>query len=283
MTALFTRDVAVTVGTLRIAARPEGNEEQVKPTLRMTFKVEKSLNRDPNKADLKIWNLSEKSRKAMQTEEKLPVIIEAGYVGNLQQIFSGNMEFSSSSRQGPDWITELQSGDGSQAYRSARISESFGPGTQLSALLKKAAEGLGVGLGNAVEKFDGGGFRGGLTELTKGASIVGRVSDVLDKFVTTAGFEWSIQDGQLQVLKPDETTSDQAVRLTQESGLIGSPELGEKGRLKARSLLQGNLVPGRSVEVIAEQVDGFFRIQKTTHTGDTWGTPWYSDIEARPV
>ena len=78
MTALFNRDVAVTVGTLRIAARPEGNEEQVKPTLRMTFKVEKSLNRDPNKADLKIWNLSEKSRKAMQTEEKLPVIIEAG-------------------------------------------------------------------------------------------------------------------------------------------------------------------------------------------------------------
>jgi hypothetical protein len=278
---LFNRDIAVTVGTLRIAARvQEGDALVAKPTLRVAFSIEKSLNRDPNKAEITIYNLNEEHRKGLQ--KKLPCIIEAGYVGTMEKLFSGDVSYASHNRETTNWVSKLQSQDGGVQYTSARMSKSFGPGTQMSALLNQAASALGVGPGNASQAF-GGALRGGLTQFTKGVSVSGRVSDVLDKYVSTAGLEWSIQDGQLQVLQPKGTTQQQVISLTPDSGLIGSPELGEKGIVKAKSLLMGGLLPGRKVHIEAALVTGFFRIEKVKHYGDTWGTDWYSDLEAKPL
>jgi len=35
--------------------------------------------------------------------------------------------------------------------------------------------------------------------------------------------------------------------------------------------------------VKSEQEDGWFIIQSVTHTGDTHGADWYSDVEAIPA
>lgn len=280
---LFNRDFAVTIGTKRIAARAEGDKEKVKPTLRVAFKVEKSTNRDPNKARVAIWNLSPDNRATLQSEERVPVIIKAGYVDEIGQIFIGDLEFAASERQGPDWVTEFESGDGSRQYRSARINESRAAGTLLQDVLKLSSEALGLGLGNALEKIQSGDFKGGLQEFTTGVTLDGKASDILDKYMTAAGFEWSIQDGQLQVLRPNETTPELVPQLTFGAGLIGSPELGEAGKVRARSLLRSRLAPGSKVEIISTEVDGFFKIEKVIHAGDTWGNDWYSDLEAIPL
>lgn len=280
---LFNRDFAVTIGTKRIAARQEGDKEEVKPTLRVAFKVEKSTNRDPNKATVAIWNLSPDSRATLQSEERIPVTIEAGYVDEIGQLFVGDLEFAASERQGPDWVTEFESGDGSRQYRSARINESLAAGTLLQDVLKKSSEALGLGLGNALEKIQSGDFKGGLQEFTTGVTLNGKASDILDKYMTAAGFEWSIQDGQLQVLRPNETTPELVPQLTFSTGLIGSPELGDAGKVRARSLLRSRLAPGSKVEIISTEVDGFFKIEKVVHAGDSWGNDWYSDLEAIPL
>ena len=282
MSRLINRDIVVTIGEVRIASRPEGDDDIVKPTLRVGFKVEKTTNRDTNSSVVDIWNLARKTRSLLQ-EENIGMIVEAGYVGSTRQIFSGDVANTETKRDSVNWITTVHSGDGLVAYRSARLSESFGPGTGLDDVLKKLTTQLGVGLGNALEKIGEGNFRGGLTEFTNGLSVAGRVSDQLDRFLTTAGFEWSIQDGQLQLLRPGEATDDEAVKLSKGSGLIGSPEVGEKGVVKARSLLQGDIVPGRPINIEAEEVNGFFRVDKVVHTGDTWGSDWFSDVEATPL
>jgi hypothetical protein len=283
MSDLFNRDIAVTVGTLRIAARVKqagGSALVAQPTLRVAFAVEKSLNRDPNKAEISIYNLNDEHRKALQ--KKQACIIEAGYVNTMEKLFNGDLTFVSHNRETVDWVSKMQAKDGGVQYASARINKSFRPGTQMTAVLNQAAQALGVGMGNAQQAFSGS-LRGGLTQFTKGVTLSGRVSDVLDKFVSSAGMEWSIQDGQLQVLQSKSTTQQFVINLSADSGMIGSPELGEKGIVKVRSLLMGGLLPGRKVKIESAMVTGFFRVEKVKHYGDTWGTDWYSEMEAKPV
>jgi len=30
-------------------------------------------------------------------------------------------------------------------------------------------------------------------------------------------------------------------------------------------------------------MNGFFRVEKVVHSGDTWGSDWYSELEAKPI
>jgi hypothetical protein len=100
------------------------------------------------------------------------------------------------------------------------------------------------------------------------------------------GYSWSIQDGKFQLLGPEETLGDQAFLLTTATGLVGIPEAGEDGLVKARSLLQPEILPGKLVELQAESLDavnGAYRVEKATFIGDTWGNDWYVDIEGKPI
>lgn len=293
MGRLFNRDVVVTIGSKRIASRPKSDPEITKPTLRIRFRINKSLGRDPNTAELTLWNLSEESRAAFQEEGNPPVVVEAGYVDETTQVFSGDLFRASNVRNGLDWETTIEVGDGAASYRKSRISESFGPGTSVEDVVNKIVDSMkGLGAGNVLDKLGEGSLRGGVDEFSKGRSIVGLSAEKLDEVLSSAGIDYSIQDGMLQALKPNETTGDDAVQLDAASGLIGSPELGDSGVVKARSLLQGAIAPGRRIEIRAvraaqgrEQVrfEGAIRVEHVTHVGDTWETDWYTNLEGEMI
>jgi len=281
MSELFNRDFAITVGSTKIQAREPSDVSIAKPTLRIAFKVEKSLDRNPNKADVQIWNLNEDHRKTLQ--KKQAIIIEAGYVSTMQLLFAGDITFVNHVREGADWVTTVQSGDGANEIASSQMNVSFAPGAQMTAVLKATAESLGVGLGNAMEKIGKGEFRKGFTEFSRGVVASGPTKNVMDKLASTAGFTWSVQDKELQILGPLDTTTEELVSLTKDSGLIGSPEVGEDGIVKAKSLLQGTIRPGRQIQIESLMMNGFFRVEKVVHSGDTWGSDWYSELEAKPI
>jgi len=120
--------------------------------------------------------------------------------------------------------------------------------------------------------------------LKKGVTLSGRSSDMLDKWMKSVGLEWSIQDGRVVANKADDTDDQETVRLFSTSGIIGSPEIGEDGTLTARALLNGNIAPNRRVRVLTELVEGVYKVNKVTHTGDTWGNgPWFSNFVAREL
>ena len=281
MARLFLRDVSVQIGTVLIRSRVDA-ADQAKPTLRVTFSIEKTGARHPNTCELAVYNLSKDNRTAVQ-QRLVPCIVEAGYAGERSQLFSGDLRFTTSKREGVDFVTNFTIGDGVKEYTSARFNENFGPGTAVRDIIEKIAGALGVGLGNVVEKLREGGFRAGFDEFTKGAVFSGQASEELDKLMRAVGLEWSIQNGQLQVLKPKETTKDPAIALNKASGLIGSPELGEDGIVRGRALLQGQLSPGRLIKLESLLVDGFFKLTKTIHTGDTWGADWTTEFEGTPL
>jgi len=277
---LFDRDCRLMVGSIVIPSRLEKPVGTPTPVLRTRFSIEKTEDRTPNSASIEIYNLSKQKRKAIQVKG-LPVSIDAGYLNRKDRLFFGSLEWADSRREGADWVTVFEARDGQFEFGSRRMSLAFGPGTTLFSLLQACAARLGLGLGNSAVKFAA--PRRGLTAFKTGVVVNGRIADILDKYVTAAGYTWSIQDGQLQVLAPDETTVEELVTLNEFTGLIGAPEKGEKGSITARSLLQGAIRPGRRVWIVSQQADksGTFKVGRTQYVGDTWGTDWYTEFEGK--
>ena len=287
---LFDREIILDLGTRRIASRDSETGER-KPILRVQFQIERTLQPEPNTADISIFNLAPESRAAIQ-DKGISTEVQAGYFGIISLIFKGDLDYGSTVRTGPDWVTTFQATEGGKQYRRARVNLSFDAGTRIGDVIKTAAGQLGLGLGNVAAQIAKGIPRGTALQYVKGLVLSGQASREFTKIVKRAGFEWCIQDGQIQFTRPGQVLDpNEAIVLNQATGMIGSPEQGEKGLIRVRSLLQPDLQPGKRVQIQAgprdasgvSEIDGFFRVEKTVFSGDTWGGDWYSDIEARPV
>lgn len=258
--------------------------------LRVNFSVEKSTSSEPNKSHVSIYNLSEDTRARLSKMSQAQVTLEAGYPTTIARIFNGQ------TRKGPtgiqtgktntDWVTKLECGDGEAAFTEKRFKGSFGAGTPVQTVARELAKALGLGAGNLEAAMRSGNFRQGITEYPHGVAINGRASEELVKLMTSLGLEASIQDGQLQVLRSNETLSGQAVLLTPETGLIGTPSYGssEEGKeskgpptLKVKSFLQPSLRPGVQVKVESAAVRGYFKVKSVTHAGDSRSGDWVSE------
>jgi hypothetical protein len=289
----FTRDLELNVGGIIISSRAEGQDiggtgesTQTRPTLRVGFRVERSLVKDPNKAEVKIYNLSFPSRGIIGSQN-VGVALEAGYIGNRSRLIFGQLRKATHAKQGTDWVTTIQSIDGINAFRN-RISLTFRPNTSVKQIYDAVADELGVGLGTIKAKIEQalarklGKKKLSTTDIIKnGAVLVGTAADVFQEQLANINLEFSVQNNEAQALSPGELLGIEIVKLNEETGLIGNVEVGEKGLIKARTLLSGAYIPGRGVQLMSLQSSGLFRCERVIHIGDTWGSDWYTDLELR--
>lgn len=262
--------------------------------LRFEFEVTKSLTKTPNKWQIVVTNLSEQHRAALQGKG-LRVVLSAGYEGTEAIVLVGDVRDCDSTQDGPHWKTKIQGGDAERGYRYGRVSEAFREGVGVTTIVQKVAAQMGVDASGAraIERLAG-------RQFVSGYAVHGRASRELDRLLRGFGLEWSVQDGKLQILAPDQTTQDPIIELDFTSGLVGSPTLntptGEvvkidpftkkvdtsRGRptLKAQSLLQPEIRPGRRVTIDSSTgIRGTFKITEVQHKGDTAGDDWYSNLE----
>lgn len=252
--------------------------------LRMAFNVVSSTRPEPNTAELSIWNLNEDSR-ANVVKKAIPVIIEAGYAKTPGEIFKGYLRDGVSENKGVDWITTLISGDGDAAWRDSRVAESFAAGSKVDDVIKALFTRLGptVNAQNAIEAVKKGKFREALTEFTKGTVLYGKTVEELDKLIKSKKMQWFIEGGQVQVIDRDAFVPGPAFKLTHNTGLVGSPQVGEGTLVKCTSLLQPTFRLGRALVLDSDTAKGTFRIEKLTHQGDDYTQEFYTHVEARAV
>lgn len=282
MTRLFSRRCIVHIGR-----PPTPNEFALKtPTalriegLRVVFKVERDLKPQPNQVEFVIYNLSESSRAKLENVGQR-VVLEAGYEDAVAQVFSGDVRRAFSTKQGSDWLTKIEAGDGERAFVFGRVSKSYAPGTSVADVARDTIKALKTDPGAALEKV------GQLVgEYSSGFAQHAKASTELTRLLSPHGFSWSIQSGRIEVLGPNEHLPEAAPLLTPETGLIGSPTISiptkrtQPSTLKCRSLLLPTLRPGQRVVLKAEAISGTFVATKVAHVGDTHGGDFYTDIEA---
>lgn len=284
MSELFAREWRVSIGSGTVAAPllTAGDSAALSTSdLRIAFSIKKTLTKEPNSCELRISNLSDVSRNKLN-QKHMPVIVEAGYRGSLGVVFSGDSRTVDHIRESADWTTLVHCGDGERAYNFGRVSESFGPNTPVTTVIRNAAQGLGIGLGNLDSVLA---IIPAIQVFKHGFTAFGPASSVLEKALAAAGYTYSIQNNALQIQRDLQAVNPQAFLLSPESGLVGSPEhtapnaKGKPAVLKVRALLNHRLLPGNIVRVQSRAVDGEFIIQVVEHTGDSHGADWFTNLE----
>lgn len=278
--------------------------------LRFSFQIEKTLSETLNNSTISVYNLNKEDRKTIEQPNNA-LILKAGYIDHVgtQEIFIGIVRRTLTRRDSVDWITDIELDDGLIAYRDSKLSVAFKPGSKAVDVLNFIAKSFGLPVHkftNFPDKY-----------YPHGWSFVGRSRDAMTKVCEFLGCEWSIQNQEIQILKKGKATQNEAVLMSAESGMIGSPELetktlsdqdaakqgvttnskgavvratktdeGTKPRLqvsgyRVKSLLQPTVQPGQIVKLVAEGIDAFLKVETVSHSGDTHGDDWFTELSLR--
>lgn len=252
--------------------------------LRVEFQIEKTKDSTANKAEIKVTNLNKETRATIREKDAL-VRLFAGYKNDLGAVllFTGNAQHIVNSWETPDIVTSIEAQDGQRVLRETRASFSYGNRTSANVIVNRLANEIGLPLR---QDFN-------IEGDYQGYSFNGLARDGMDEITRRFGYAWSIQDGEIQIVKREGNTGRVAVVLSPETGLVNTPErlIDQEGEFeealekelewKLTSLLNPRLSPGALVELQSEQANGIFQIEKVRHFGDTRGTDWYSEIEVK--
>lgn len=279
MTKLFSRSVDVVVGPKRLTG------------IDCAFEIEKTIKPEPNTCELKIWNLSEDTRAAFEEisprkkfqTKGIPVRIEAGYVDDRAILWLGDLRNVYSEYDGVDWITTMNAGDGALAYQNSRVNISYGPMTPAETVLRELVRRLGVGEGNLAQAIALFRVTGIWKVYPNGVVLSGSAARELTDFCRSAGLEWSIQDGTIQILDRGQALRGKAIRVSSDTGMVGSPSVDNLGVLSVRTLLIPDVRVGSMLVVDSTRIKGTYRVVKARWTCDTSSTDWFIDMEARRI
>lgn len=255
--------------------------------LRITFEVEKTLVSSPNKAIIKIYNLSPDNETKIKKEYD-DIVLNAGFKDETRLIFRGNLKYVYQYRDGNDHITEIHGGDGDADFKNSVMNETLAAGTTRKQLVDRA-----------VKSFSGGTIAGttqvGSDQgLPRGQVVSGNTRHILNKVAKDVGANWSIQDGALQIVSTRDVLPGQAFEINSDTGLLGAPEISDKG-ISLKMLLNAKLRVNGSVKLNNNDIkakkqkqnkpksgqtnkapvrldpDGIYKVIKLKHVGDNRG------------
>lgn len=281
---VFGRAAKLQVGTL-VFEHGKG-----KSALDFDFSIEKTLSGNPNKAEIKVYNLSRKHRSELSKQKRYPLVFSAGYDEGTTMIFRGDIRhIENENENGNTSITTIEAQDGIDAHQFTRANLSFGRGAPVGDVVKALASAMsanGLGIGNVVEAAKGMALEGiGANTFAGGVSFSGQASKEMRKVVESTGHEYSVQDGSIQITKRGVAVGRSASLLTLQSGLVSAPVKDAKGVITAVCKILPDLLPGRQVEFRGTfDTVGQFRITACKYTGSTsGGDVWDAEITCKEI
>lgn len=263
--------------------------------LRCTFNIERVGYHVPWYAEITIWNLSEKLQLDIitKTKEGMLVSVKAGYQhGAYGTIFTGEIFQPLFSRENvTDFILTLNCLDGLGLIASNICAFSLEAGYDyagtIAEMCKKAHSPIKLGkISNRVEK----------KTLPRGKVFFGEPSKYIRQLDQDQGTQTWLNNGELNVSHIDDAPAEVALRITPESGLIGTPEQTDNGvifrtllnplldiknppmavKLDMTTIRQAKVRQGQLVSPLDE--NGFYKVARVVHIGDTRGDDWYTEV-----
>jgi len=272
----FNRSASITIG-------PVAGQGINVTRLRINFVVKKTNNKEPNEAEIKVYNLSRASReeldKNLEAEEGAKVFLNAGYTEGEGEdvVFIGDVTKISHTIDRPDIITTIEAQDGQKNLSSVDASLSFPTGTSARTILQTL-------LNLYPNKNDLANLVFPDISIQNGFSLAGLAQDGLDKITSLLGLDYSVQNDEIRLIPLNGSNGTLAILLSATTGLINSPERindeTEKSLGKSTvknpgwrltSLLQPKIIPGGRVAVTSEDISAntIFTVVSVEHRGDT--------------
>jgi hypothetical protein len=260
MATLYKRNINLTVQDL------ETRDQYKFDGLRIAFDFVKSYEGIPNSGTITIYNVSKDARAPLDKVGNV-LVLRGGYGNENKQLLTGSILKSETTDEGVDIVTSLEIGDGAIALASAHVSQVFPKGNTELNILEAAVASLkdeGISLAS---NFDTTPFE---TKLPRAVSVSEDAKSVLTEYTQKRGYTWSVQDSQLQILKLDKGTTEPAIKLGPQTGLIGTP-VTSFSNISFKTLLISELAVGRKVVIDLPTVTGNFVVLKLNGRGDNYG------------
>ena len=268
--------------------------------LRFTFQVRASDVATPNNATIRVYNVADSTRNKVQEFDKVTLV--AGYEqGNQGIVFVGDVKrYFFGREKNVDGFLQIDAGDGDVAYNQATLAQSFAPGSTDADQLSVAAKSMGIPLASTATGFL---EAGGTNPSVRGKVWFGMARGLVEEIAYSNGCRWSIQSGELTMIKNTSYLPGQTIEINSSTGMIGTPESTEDG-VVFRCLLNPLLHVGRLVHISSNLInqyqiigngnfdfpsigaqffpatvtaDGTYRILVVEHQGDSRGSDWFSE------
>ncbi|MEX3929737.1 hypothetical protein AB4Y36_38000 [Paraburkholderia sp. BR10936] len=239
--------------------------------LRVAFEVTKTLEKTPNPAKIRIWNLTRQHMGAVLSKLYTTVALSVGYEA-LRVIYAGDIVKSNVERDGMDFVLELECGDGNTAYTSARANMTLPAGTTDA----QAARAL---VGTMPDTTRG---AMGVTR-TEGSArarvYCGNTRDCLSNLARANEADWSIQDGAIVMLPANAAIAGAGPLISQDTGMVGMPRQTDNG-LEVNCLCNPAILVGGVVRVqsILPHYSGDYKVVSVHHSGDFAEGDWLSQL-----
>lgn len=266
----------------------DGKLDTAVTDLRCSFNIKLDLKKEPNSAEVKLYNASPDTIARLTGTVNGSITLEAGYESELGAIFKGTVEKVLTSKVGGDIITTFQAHSGVKQYAQDQVQLSISGATDVPTIFKALISKISskdLIFQKALQTVQS---LASSASFPRGFAASGTPLNVLAQALAPVSLTPSIQNGEL-VLLSDTSTQGEAV-LSADTGLIGSPQLinaekdpkpgkAPKATVKAKNLLRHVLVPGVAVQISSTYSTGRYRIESVTHTGDTHGVSWTSELD----
>lgn len=273
--------------------------------LRIKFSVKHSDSQSPNSADIRVYNVSQRTALSMLINLSPPtgigittpgrVILQAGYQANFGVIFQGNIKQIILGRESAtDTFVDIVAGDGHLAYNYAIVNTTLAAGSQPMDQINAAVtstQPYGVGLGYT------GNFQN--VKLPRGKVMYGNAKNYLRAVSQSQGQTWSIQGEKITFIPKTSYLPGTAIVLTSKTGLIGTPQQTNEG-VNVKCLINPNIQVGGRINIAETTIqdfkinvsqpnsaaniappltqDGTYYNLVVEHMGDTRGVDWYTNI-----
>ena len=238
------------------------------------FNIEASVNysysESPNTCDITIFNLNKTTRDAIFfdawdyfTFRKMT--FKAGYGGDLQMLFNGNIKEAYSDRNGPDVMTKISGWDNFW-YNNNYVTSTISGGATRNQVIDQILEGIETGEGIARV------VRSNFNDLDNNLrpeTYRGRPQDLIKERI---GQDASLffDDNKLFVLKDNDAIGNEGniPLVNSETGLLGVPV--KRNRIvEFRMIFEPSLRIGRAFELqssFSDQLNGVYKVLSVSHS-----------------
>lgn len=281
-----------------------GDEKYEIDELDMDFRIELTIEPEPNSAEITIYGLQPLTR-LLFSEAHQAIEFHAGYGDDTAMIFSGVTANVVHSKTSVDWMTTIYAYDGLDALVDPqnKFNKAYSKGVSVGRIVEDVAEHLGIPYFIAEETTSD-------SDVTPyGVVYSGVPKKILTQLMWDFDLEWHIQLGTLYVYGSRTLLDPSTVLLTPETGMIGSPAISERTEqlpkrrkkkakpkripyVEVTSLLNHKVLPGKLIEIQSNRTDvrtgkpttekaertdanGEFYVTSVTFQGDNYEGEFY--------
>ena len=252
--------------------------------LKMVFNIKRFTGDSMHSMTMDVYNVNNATKNSPPLSNGKPIQLEAGYVETYGTVFSGIISNVNTFRDGTDIITRLYCVD-SNTEITPTVTASYAKSTNLNELIEDIAEKAGVVIAQQSIAFQ---------NTNKDYVFNKPLNLILDDLGKTFNFRYFIFNRLLYLIDTDKGNPEQKMfDIHAGTGLIESPVLTGLG-INVKVLMEPRMKPsdrflvksggvnlsqsGLEFNELLTEGKGDQQVVSMTHTGDTHGDAWYTEL-----